>query len=143
MHIIIQYILNLSHTLNLNHNGITPKQYVITRDESYTHHTILIYTWHTHRLYLWTMQYTQLLSYFQNHFKSLCLWLNSSDSHNGSHHNTHRAKLVALKGSYSCVIAQFIAHNTIHILISMYSIIHHMFKSPHTQNLNHHFISSI
>jgi len=50
---------------------------------------------------------------------------------------------VILKGSYNCVIAQFIAHNTIHISIYMYSVIHHMFNSPHTHNLNHHFISSI
>jgi len=52
-------------------------------------------------------------------------------------------KLVVLKGSYSCMITQFIAHNTIHISIYMYSIIHHMFNSAHTHNLNHHFISSI
>ena len=76
MYITIQYILNLSHTLNLNHNGIIQKQHVITRHESYTHHIILIYTWHTHRLYLGTMQYTQLFN---------C-------SHGESHHNTRRAK---------------------------------------------------
>ena len=76
MYITIQYIINLSHTLNLNHNGIIPKQHVITPHESYTHHTILIYTWHKHRLYLWTMQYTHLLNYFQNHFNS---WPTQSD----------------------------------------------------------------
>ena len=38
--------LNLSHTSNLNHNIIIPKQHVITPHKSYTHHTILIFTWH-------------------------------------------------------------------------------------------------
>ena len=33
-----------SHTLNLNHNGIIPKKYVITYHESCTHHIVLIYT---------------------------------------------------------------------------------------------------
>ena len=108
----------------------------------YISHIINIYM-AQHKLYLLTFQYAQLLNYFQNHFNSSQLWLNSSGSHNGPHHNTHRAKLVAFKGSYSCVITQFIAHNTIHISIYMYSIIHHMFNSPHTQNLNHHFISTI
>jgi len=140
MYITIQYILNLSHTLNLNHNGIIPKQYVITRHKSYTHHTILIYTWYTHRLYLWTMQYTQLLNCFQNHF------------------NSSRLKViqrrvptvdpiiipVALKWSYNCVIVQFITHNSIHTISQYTSISQFMtFNWSLTHIFNHNFMISI
>ena len=43
VYLTIQYILNLSHAPNLNHNVIIAKQYVITPHESYTHHTIVIF----------------------------------------------------------------------------------------------------
>jgi len=51
--------------------------------------------------------------------------------------------LVALEGSYNCVIAQFIVTTQyIHLIsIHMYFIIRHMFNLSHTHSLNHHFIT--
>ena len=81
----IKHILYLSHTPNLNHNVIIPKQHIITPHESYTHHTILIYIWHKYKIYLWTMQYTQLLNFFFKIILTRCAskWLDSLGSHSG------------------------------------------------------------
>ena len=43
MYLTIQQILNLSQTLNLNHNVIIPMQHVIMSHEPYKHHTILTF----------------------------------------------------------------------------------------------------
>jgi len=43
MYLTIQRILNLSHTLNLNHNVIILTHYVIKPNESYKHHIVLIF----------------------------------------------------------------------------------------------------
>ena len=41
-------------------------------------------------------------------------WLDSSGSHSGAHHKTRCALTHLLKVSYSCVIIQSIAHNSMH-----------------------------
>ena len=49
-------------------------------------------------------------------------WFKSSSSHSGFHHNARCVKTCCLKGSYNCLIAQFITHNSIHT-ISPYTCI--------------------
>ena len=141
MYLIIQHILKLSHTPNLNHNVMIPKQHVITPRETYTHHTILIYTWHKHGLYLWTMKYTQLLNSFQNHFNSSRLkviqlvgfpqWISSQ--------YLSRKNLSPLKVLQLCDCTQL---NTYNISIHMYLTIHHIFNLSLKHNFNHNFIIS-
>ena len=67
MYLTIQHILNLSNTLNLNHNAIISKQHVITPHELYTHHTILIYVAQIQTL---PMNYAihTITQLFSNHF---------------------------------------------------------------------------
>jgi len=72
-------------------------------------------------------------------------WFNSSGSHNGSHHNTRRAKT---RCPYRVLkLCDCIVHNsqlnTYNISIHMYLTINHRFNLSLTHNLNHHFIISI
>jgi len=121
MYLTIQHILNLSHTLNLNHNVIIPKQHVITPYESYTHHTLLIYTWHKHIYELCnTHNYSIIFKIILT--RSVAKWFNSSGSTMDPITILVAEKLIALKGSYNCVIAQVMAHNSIHA-ISQYTCI--------------------
>ena len=141
MYLTIQHILNLSHTPNLNHNVIIPKHHVITPQKSYTHKTILIYTWHKHVFYLWTMHYTQLLNCFQNHF------------------NLSRLKVIQLVGFPPWISSQYSSPlrvlqlcdctihssqlNTYNISIHVYLTIYHIFNLLLTHIFNHNFMIRI
>ena len=62
MHFTIQRILNLSHTLNLNHNVIISMQHATTPHELYKHYIILIFTETLHNINIYMAQNMYILN---------------------------------------------------------------------------------